>query len=72
MRISFDPVSRNLAFAASGLAFEDAAIVFEGRTLDMVEDGFDYPEERIRIITIAPRRVAWGGSSRWVTWRISW
>jgi uncharacterized DUF497 family protein len=54
MRISFDPVSRNLAFAASGLAFEDAAIVFEGRTLDMVEDGFDYPEERIRIITIAP------------------
>jgi hypothetical protein len=61
MRISFDPVRRNLAFAASGLAFEDAAIVFEGRTLDMVEDGFDYPEERIRDHhDRPPRRVAWG------------
>ena len=47
MRITFDPAKRNHAFDTRGLAFEDAALVFEGQTLDMVDDRFDYGEERV-------------------------
>ncbi|KLU21076.1 hypothetical protein EOS_38070 [Caballeronia mineralivorans PML1(12)] len=47
MKITFDPAKRSRTFDERGLAFEDAALVFEGRTLDMVDDRFDYPEERI-------------------------
>ena len=47
MKITFDPAKRQQTFQERGLAFEDAAAVFEGQTLDMVDDRFDYPEERI-------------------------
>ena len=47
MEITFDAAWRNVTFEEHRLAFEDAARVFEGRTLDMVDDCFDYPEERI-------------------------
>jgi uncharacterized DUF497 family protein len=47
MEITFDPAKRDLTFDERGLAFEDAAIIFEGRTLDMVDDRFDYLEERV-------------------------
>lgn len=47
MEITFDPAKRNLAFEERGVSFEDAAIVFKGRTLDTVDDRFDYSEERI-------------------------
>jgi uncharacterized protein len=47
MKISFDPAKRKLTVEESGLAFEDAAIVFEGRTLDIIDDRFHYPEDRI-------------------------
>ena len=47
MKLTFDPVKRDFTFDERGLAFEDAALVFEGQTLDMVDDRFDYKEERI-------------------------
>jgi uncharacterized protein len=37
VRITFDPAKRDKTFAVRGLAFEDAAIVFQGVTLE-VED----------------------------------
>jgi uncharacterized DUF497 family protein len=47
IKVTFDPAKRNATFEDRGLAFEDAATVFEGPTLDMVDDRFDYGEERI-------------------------
>jgi uncharacterized DUF497 family protein len=47
MELTFDPVKRNFTFDERGLAFEDAALVFEGQTLDMADDRFDYKEARI-------------------------
>ena len=47
IKITFDPAKRGQTFDERGLAFEDAALVFEGRTLDRVDDRFDYHEERI-------------------------
>ncbi|PMS37522.1 BrnT family toxin [Trinickia symbiotica] len=47
MRITFDRAKRDATFQDRGLAFEDTATVFEGNTLDMVDDRFDYGEERI-------------------------
>jgi len=47
MRITFDRAKRDGTFIDRGLAFEDAAIVFAGHTLDAVDDRFDYGEERM-------------------------
>ena len=47
MRVTFDRAKRDATFGQRGLAFEDAAIVFDGSTLDMVGDRFDYGEERV-------------------------
>ncbi len=47
MKITFDPGKRNHTFEERGLAFEDAAIVFEGQTLDYIDNRFNYPEERV-------------------------
>ena len=47
MRITFDPTKRNRTFATRGLALEDAAIVFEGRTLEVEDTRRDYGETRI-------------------------
>lgn len=46
MRLTFDRAKRDATFNDRGLAFEDATTVFEGLTLDMVDDRFDYGEER--------------------------
>jgi uncharacterized protein len=47
MRISFDPGKRARAFAERGLAFEDAAHVFDGeRTWEFEDVRSDYGEER--------------------------
>jgi len=45
--VTFDHAKRDATFNECGLAFEDAAIVFEGQTLDMLDDRSDYREERI-------------------------
>ena len=47
MRVTFDPAKRNRTFAARGLAFEDAAIVFEGVTVEVEDARKDYGETRI-------------------------
>ena len=46
IRVAFDRAKRDATFSDRGLAFEDAAIVFEGRTLDMVDDRFDWRRAR--------------------------
>lgn len=45
-RITFDPRKRDRAWRERGLRFEDAGVVFEGYTLDDLDDRFDYAEER--------------------------
>jgi uncharacterized DUF497 family protein len=45
-RITFDPEKRARTLRECGLNFEDAAIVFEGYTLNEIDDRFDYDEER--------------------------
>lgn len=47
MRITFDPAKRNRTLATRGLAFEDAAIVFEGTTLEVEDTRKHYGETRI-------------------------
>ncbi len=47
MRITFDPAKRNKTLASRGLAFEDAAVVFEGVTLEIEDTRKDYGETRI-------------------------
>ncbi|HTH76712.1 MAG TPA: BrnT family toxin [Trinickia sp.] len=47
MRITFDRAKRDTTCDARGLAFEDDEAVFQGCTLDMVHDRFDYGEERM-------------------------
>ena len=45
-RITYDPGKRDRTFRERRLRLEDAAIVFEGYTLDEIDDRFDYEEER--------------------------
>ena len=47
MRITFDPRKRNRTLTVRGLAFEDAALVFEGPTLEVEDNRKDYGEVRI-------------------------
>ncbi len=47
MRITFDPAKRNKTLASRGLAFEDAAVAFEGVTLEIEDARKDYGETRI-------------------------
>jgi uncharacterized protein len=47
MQISFDPARRDKAFAERGLDFADAALVFEGTTLEIEDTRKDYGEKRI-------------------------
>jgi uncharacterized DUF497 family protein len=44
--ISFDPAKRAQTLAARSLDFADAALVFEGRTVTVRDDRFDYGEDR--------------------------
>ena len=47
MRISFDPVKRDKALADRGLDFADAALVFEGVTVELEDTRKNYGEVRI-------------------------
>ena len=46
MKISYDPAKRDRTLAERGLDFEDAVQVFAGKTIDYVDDRFDYAEVR--------------------------
>lgn len=47
MKVTFDPAKRDKTLAERGLDFADAAIVFEGDTLEVEDDRRDYGETRI-------------------------
>jgi uncharacterized DUF497 family protein len=46
VEISFDPAKRDKTLKERGLDFADAAQVFAGPMLTLVDDRFDYPEPR--------------------------
>ena len=47
MRITFDPIKREKTLAERGLDFADAALVFEGVTLEVEDIRKEYGEVRI-------------------------
>ena len=47
MRVTYDPAKRLKSFTERGLDFEDAALVFEGPTLEVEDTRKDYSETRI-------------------------
>jgi hypothetical protein len=47
MRITFDPAKRDRTLSERGLDFEDAALVFEGVTVEIEDTRKDYGEPRI-------------------------
>jgi uncharacterized DUF497 family protein len=46
VKISYDPAKRDRTLAVRGLDFEDAVQVFAGKTIDYVDDRFDYAKVR--------------------------
>lgn len=46
MDIAFDPAKRQANIEKHGLDFADAGAVFEGATYTMLDDRFDYGEDR--------------------------
>jgi uncharacterized DUF497 family protein len=47
VRITFDPVKRDKTLAERGLDFQDAAVVFAGTTVEVIDERKDYGERRI-------------------------
>ena len=65
MRVSYDPVKREKASAERGLDFEDAALVFDGVTVEVEDTRKDYGEVRvISYGTLAGRMVVIGYTPR--------
>lgn len=65
MRVTFDPVKRGMTLADRGLDFEDAALVFEGITVEVEDTRKDYGEVRIICYgTLAGRMVVVGYTPR--------
>lgn len=57
MKITCDPTKRERTLAERGLDFMDAAKVFEGRTLTLEDDRFDYGETRFQTYGVLGDRV---------------
>jgi uncharacterized protein len=65
MRISFNPLKREKAMADRGLDFADAALVFEGVTVEIEDTRKEYGEVRIICYgTLAGRMVVVGYTPR--------
>jgi len=47
LRVTFDPVKRAETLAQRDLGFEDAAVIFEGVTVEMQDTRRDYGESRV-------------------------
>ena len=47
MRITFDPVKRQRTLEERGLDFEDAAVVFQGTTVEVEDTRKNYGERRV-------------------------
>jgi uncharacterized DUF497 family protein len=68
MRVTFDPAKRAKTLAERGLDFEDAALVFEGTTLEIEDTRRNYGEPRIICYgRLAGRLVVIGYTPRGVT-----
>ena len=68
MRISFDPAKRLRALADRGLDFEDAAIVFDGTTIEVEDTRKNYGERRMICYgMLSGRLVVVGYTSRGAT-----
>jgi hypothetical protein len=52
MSYSWDPKKNRRNLADHGIAFEDAARIFQGPTLERVDDRFEYGEVRVYAIGI--------------------
>ena len=52
MNCTWDPKKNRANIARHGIAFEDAARIFEGPTIERVDDRFDYGEVRVYAIGI--------------------
>ena len=52
MSYTWDPKKNKRNIARHGVAFEDALRIFEGPTLERVDDRFDYGEIRVYVIGI--------------------
>ena len=65
MKISFDPAKRERTLAERGLDFADAAVVFQGLTLEVEDRRREYGEKRIICYgTLAGRLVVVGYTPR--------
>jgi len=52
MRYTWDEKKKRRNLRLHGISFEDAARIFEGLTLERVDDRFDYGERRVYAIGI--------------------
>jgi len=52
MEYTWDPKKNRKNIALHGIAFDDAVRIFEGLTLERVDDRFDYGEVRVYAIGI--------------------
>jgi uncharacterized DUF497 family protein len=52
MRYIWDPKKNRRNIARHGIAFEDAVQIFEGPTLERVDERFDYDEVRIYAVGV--------------------
>lgn len=52
MTYNWDPKKNRRNLADHGIAFEDAARIFEGPTLERIDDRFEYGEVRVYAIGI--------------------
>ena len=57
MRISFDPTKRDRTLKDRGLDFEDAALVFEGTTVEIEDTRKSYGEPRFICYGLLYRRL---------------
>ncbi len=68
MCVTFDPIKRAKTLAERGLDFEDAAVVFEGTTVEFEDKRRDYGERRMVCYGIlAGRLIVVGYTSRGTT-----
>jgi uncharacterized protein len=52
MHYTWDEEKNRRNLELHGIAFDDAARIFEGPTLERVDDGFDYGERRVYAIGV--------------------
>ena len=57
MAITYDPKKRTRTLAVRGLDFEDAALVFEGVTVEVEDTHRDYGESRIICVGLLEDRL---------------